>query len=210
MDKMKPTSIDAGEVYLHGWDATAGFWHGPTPLSRPARGAHATSEKIRSARGSFHGKLRCSVPGLPCLEFHNAVYDLSDIGLAIVHPDGARGGPSGVMAVIPAARRGRLRVEFAFEFVTLLSFFAGPVKAGSELAIHDYIEEVLRTATPGTLVFTVETAELDEDVSIALSRHFEHLAGAMVDWLATKDREDDEDFDDDTAGPYTAGTCAAA
>ena len=210
MQKTKPSSINHWNVHLHGWDATAEFWHGPTPLTRAVGRSHTGAERIRNARSGFHGKLRCSVPGLPCLEFHTAVYDLMDIGVAIVHLDGAEGGPAGVIAVVPATRRQRLRPEFAFEFVTLLSFFAGPSKAGSELAIHDYIDEVVRTGAPGTQVFTVETAELDPDVGIVLSAHFEHLAAAMVDWLATRDCMDVEESEDSAVETCVAGPCAAA
>lgn len=210
MDKAKPSSTDPCNVHLHGWDATAGFWHGPTPLTRARSRTRTTADRMKDARGAFHGKLRCSVPGLPCLEFHTAAYDLMDIGVAVAHLDGAQGGPAGVVAVIPANRRERLRAEFAFEFVTLLSFFAGPGKSGSDLAIHDYIDEVVRTGAPCTLVFTVETAELSPDVSIVLSAHFEHLAAAMVDWLAMNDSAEDEEFEDCAAEPCLTGAFAGA
>jgi hypothetical protein len=209
MQKTKPSLIDPWNVNLHGWDATAEFWHGPTPLTHAVGRGRTGAGRIRIARSGFHGKVRCSVPGLPCLEFHTAVYDLMDIGVAIVHLDGAEGGPAGVIAVVPAARREHLRPEFAFEFVTLLSFFAGPSKPGSELAIHDYIDEVVRTGTPGTQVFTVETAELDPDVAIVLSAHFEHLAAAMVDWLTTRDYTDVEESEDDSVETCIPSPCAA-
>lgn len=210
MQKAKPLSMNSWSVYLHGWDATAEFWHGPTPLTRARGRGHAGAERIRNARSGFHGKLLCSVPGLPCLEFDTAVYDLMDIGVAIVHLDGAEGGPAGVIAVVPAARRERLRPEFAFEFVTLLSFFAGPSKAGSELAIHDYIDAVVRTGAPGTQVFTVETAKLDPDVGIVLSAYFEDLASATVDWLAARDCMDVEESEDSAVESCVASTRAAA
>jgi hypothetical protein len=210
MDKAKLSLTDDFNVHLHGWDATAGFWHGPTPLTRATGRTHTGADRIRNARSGFHGKLRCSVPGLPCLEFQTSVYDLTDIGVAIVHLENAEGGPAGVMAVIPAARRKFLRAEFAFEFVTLLSFFAGPSKPGSELAIHDYIDEVVRTGAPGTHIFTVETAELDPDVSIVLSAHFEHLAAAMADWLAIKDSAEDDQFEDYAAAPCRGVTFPGA
>jgi len=210
MQKTKSSSIDSWNVHLHGWDATAGFWHGPTPLTRAVGRNRTGAERIKIARNGFHGKLRCSIRGLPCLEFHTAVYDLMDIGVATVQLDGADGGPAGLIAVVPAARRERLRAEFAFEFVTLLSFFAGPSKTGSELAIHDYIDEVVRTRAPGTQVFTVETAELDPDVGIVMSAHFERLAAAMVDWLATRDCMNVAESEDSAVETLVARPCSAA
>jgi hypothetical protein len=126
------------------------------------------------------------VPGLPCVEFYTAVYDLGDAGLAIVHSDGADGGPVGILAVIPHNRRRLLRKDFAFELMTLISFLGSPVNSGSELAIHDYIEEALRTEPPATQVFAVETAEVNPDIAIVLSAHFENLAAAMLDWMAPR------------------------
>lgn len=205
MDQSKNSSVDLCDVHLHGWDSKAGFWHGPTPLTTGVRGSRATAAKIRNARGAFHGKLRCSVPGLPCIDFPTTVYDLMDIGLAIVDLDSAYRGPVGVVAVIPAARRAHLRAEFAFEFVTLLSFLGGLTKAGSELTIHDYIEDILRTASC-TQIFTVETAELSPDVSIVLSAHFEHLSAAMMDWLCIKDSEEEDEASESDA----TAACAAA
>ena len=61
------------------------------------------------------------------------------------------------------------------------------MKAGSELAIHDYIGEVLRTELLSTQIFAIETAEFNPEVSIVLSAHFEHLSAAIVEWLAAKD-----------------------
>jgi len=177
-------------------------------LTRSVRGGHSTAPKIKNARGAFNGVLRCSVPGLPSIDFHTTVYDLMDAGVAIVHLDGAKGGPAGIMAVVPAARRNRLRPEFAFEFVTLLSFLGAPTRGGAELAVCDYIENVLRTQNSATQVFTVEAAHLGEDDGIVLSAHFEHLAAAMVDWLARKDAEGDEEDEEEIE--ESAPACAAA
>ena len=182
-----------GDVTIHGWDCNEGSWHGPTPLTRGVRGARTTAARIKNAQGAFHGRLRCSLPGLPCIEFQTSVYDLLDVGFAIVHLDGAYDTPAGIVAVIPATRRSRLRPEFAFEFVTVLSFLGVSAGNDSELAIHDYIEAVLRAPVSGTEVFTAEAADLNPDASIVLSAHFEHLAAAMVVWLAMKDLEEEEE-----------------
>jgi len=190
MYRTKHSPIERHDVQLHGWDAQAESWHGPIPLAPSRRGARLT-EKVRTARGAFQGKLRCSVPGLPCIEFATAVYDLRDAGLAIVHLDGAHGGPVGIVAAIPRNRRSFLREDFAFELMTIVSFLSSPVNRGCELQINDYIEETLRTEPSATQVFAVETAELSSDTGIVLSAHFEQLAAAMLDWLATREPEDD-------------------
>ncbi len=192
MYKSKAASpIERRDILLHGWDSQAESWHGPIPLAPVRRGARGALARVRTARSAFQGKLRCSVPGLPCLEFYTAIYDLSDAGLAIVHLDGAEGGPAGILAVIPRNRWRLLRNDFAFELMTLISFLGSPVNSGSELAIHDYIEEVLRREPSATHAFAVETAEVSPDIGIVLSAHFENLAAAMLDWMATRESQED-------------------
>src|SRR5690349_6412994 len=105
-----------GPAYLHGWAFQHGFWHGPIALAGTGPAVRTTLQKLKNSPGAFHGKLSCCVPGLPWIEFHTAVYDLLDIGVAIMHMDGSSGGPVGVMAVVPASRRKCLRAEFPFEF----------------------------------------------------------------------------------------------
>jgi hypothetical protein len=129
------------------------------------------------------------VRGLPGVDFHTTVYDLTDAGLAMVHMDGDLHAPIGVVAVIPAQRRRRLRPEFAFGFVSFLSFLGAAASPDSELAIHDYLESVLRTDTASALVFTVEGSQLDSDTSIVTSAFFENLAVAMLQWLCPKHAE---------------------
>jgi hypothetical protein len=191
MYKTKTSSIERCDVHLHGWDSKAESWYGPIPLAPGRRGARLAMAGLRTARSAFHGKLRCSVPGLPCIEFYTAAYDLRDTGLAIVDLDGVDCGPVGIVAVIPRNRRRVLRNDFAFELMTLISFLGSPVNSGSELAIHDYIEETLRTEPSATQIFSVETAEVSSDIGIVLSAHFENLAAAMLDWMATRESQDD-------------------
>jgi hypothetical protein len=188
---MYKTKDSPNEVHLHGWDAQADSWHGPIPLA-PGRGGTRSTARVRTARGAFQGKLRCSVPGLPCIEFCTTVYDLGDTGVAIVHLDGAHAGPVGIVAVVPSSRRRLQRNDFAFELMTLISFLSSPINRGSELAIHDYIDEVLRTDPSATQVFALETAELSSDTGIVLSAYFEQLAAAILDWMAMREPLDDE------------------
>ena len=208
MYKTKHSPIERSGVQLHGWDAQAESWNGPIPLSPCKRGDRLTA-RVRAARGAFQGKLRCSVPGLPCLEFYTAVYDLGDAGLAIVHLDGSHGGPVGIVAVVPRDRRRHLRNDFAFELMTLVSFLGSPIISGCELQINDYIEGALRTEPSATQVFAVETAELNSDISIVLSAHFEHMAAAMLDWLAKRDPQVDPLLEDEECENRTAvpGNC---
>jgi hypothetical protein len=93
--------------------------------------------------------------------------------------------------------------------MTLISFLGSPVNSGSELAIHDYIEEALRTEPPDTQVFSVETAEVSSDTGIVLSAHFENLAAAMLDWMATRESQDDTVLEGEDCGPCTTipGDC---
>jgi hypothetical protein len=203
MYKTKQSPIERSDVHLHGWDAQTEAWNGPIPLTPGRRGARFTA-KLRAAKGAFQGRLMCSVPGLPCMEFHTAVYDLGDSGLALVHLDGAQAGPVGIVAVIPRRRRSPLREDFAFELMTLISFLGAPINTGCELQIHDYMDAALRAEPSVTQVFAVETAELNSDIGIVLSAHFEHLAAAMLDWLANRESqvdaiEDDEECEDRTA-----------
>ena len=167
-------------------------------------------QKLRNASGAFQGKLYCGVPGLPGMDFKTAVYDLTDAGLAIVHLDGASHTPAGVLAVIPAHRRPQVRPEFAFGFVSFLSFLGVLASPDSELAIHDYVDNILRTDTAAALMFTVEAARLDLDTSIVLSVYFERLSIAMLHWLCPKHatpRVDDDGISE--VWPATA-LCASA
>jgi hypothetical protein len=197
MYKTKTAPIVRCDVQLHGWDAHTESWHGPIPLAAGRRGAHLIQARMPTAHGAFQGKLRCRVPGLPCIEFATAIYDLRDTGLAIVHLDGAHGGPVGIAAVIPRSRRRLLRDDFAFELMTLISFLGSPVIGGCELAIHDYIDEILRTERSATQIFAVETAELSSDTGIVLSAHFEQLAAAMLDWMTIRESPDRALFEDE-------------
>jgi hypothetical protein len=204
MRKTKASPIESPDIHLHGWDSQAEAWHGPIPLAPGKRGARAALAGVRNARGAFHGKLRCSVPGVPCIEFHTEVYDLRDAGLAIVHLDGADGGPVGIVAVVPRNRRKFLRSDFAFELMTFVSFLGSPVNRGSELPIHDYIDEVLRSEPSATQVFALETSEVSPDIGIVLSAHFENLAAAISDWMATREPPDSGALEGDAAHPHGA------
>jgi hypothetical protein len=183
-------------IHLYGWNDQGGFWHGPTEIAPASNGTGSILRKLRNAPGTFHGKIRCNVRGLPGVDFQTTVYDLTDAGLAMVHLDGDLHAPIGVVAVIPAERRRHLRPEFAFGFVSFLSFLGAAASPDSELALHDYLESVLRTDTASALVFTVEGSQLDSDISIVTSAYFENLAIAMLEWLSAKHAEPEAGDDD--------------
>jgi len=198
-----------GEIHLYGWNDAGGFWHGPTEVAPALNGAGSILRRLMHAPGTFHGKIRCNVRGLPGVDFQTTVYDLTDAGLAMVHLDGDLHAPIGVVAVIPAERRRHLRPEFAFGFVSFLSFLGAAASPDSELAIHDYLENVLRTDTASALVFTVEGAQLDSDTSIVTSAYFENLAVAMLEWLNTKHAQPEAAADISEVRPAMV-VCAAA
>jgi hypothetical protein len=198
------------EIHLYGWNDQGGYWHGPTEIAPALNGTGAILRKLKNALGTFHGKLRCSVPGLPGMEFQTTVYDLTDAGLAMVHLDGFPHAPIGVVAVIPAQRRQHLRPEFAFGFVSFLSFLGAMTSPDSELAIHDYLESVLRTDTASALIFTMEGPQLDSDTSIVASAYFENLSTAMLHWLSTKHAEPQAGPDDISEILPATAVCAPA
>ena len=178
LDTCSIAACDAG-IQIHGWDSTGWFWHDIVPES------HETAVVLRrlsKAPAAFQGT--CRVHGSPSFEFQTTAYDLMDAGLAIIHLDSA---PIGALTVLPAHRRPRLRNEFAFGFVAHLSFLDGLIDAESELAIHDYVDHLLRTEQTSTLVFTVETARPHSDASIVLSTYLENLSIAMLQWLCAND-----------------------
>jgi hypothetical protein len=211
---MRESGLFAAEtnvaIHLYGWNDEGGFWHGPTEIPSALNGAGSILRKLKNAPGTFNGKLRCNVRGLPGVDFQTTVYDLTDAGLAMVHLDGDLHAPIGVVAVIPAQRRRNLRPEFAFGFVSFLSFLGAAASPGSELAIHDYLESVLQTDTASALVFTVEGSRLDSDISIVTSVYFENLAIAMLQWLSTKHAEPEAGDDDISEVCPATVVCAPA
>lgn len=189
MRTVNSCSMAAGEadIQIHGWDSSGWFRHEVTGILPKAREAGAVLRKLREAPAAFED--RCRVRGSPVVEFRTSAYDLADAGLAIVHQDGAAGAPIGALTILPAHRRPRLRKEFAFGFVAHLSFFDGLITPDSELAILDYVDDLLRTDQTSTLVFTVETAQACSDTSLVLSAYLENLSIAMLEWLCAKDAQ---------------------
>jgi len=135
------------------------------------------------APGNYHGRFTHHVPGGPSWPFHATIYSLRDSGLAIVDFDSSAG-PAAVLSVIPATWRASLRPEFAFEFVSFWHFSAGHRVPGADMAIHDYIENLLRAAEPHrSLAFSIESEPGDSEASVVLAACIEDLVSAMHRWL---------------------------
>lgn len=187
MYKLNSCSSVAGDadIHIHGWDSVGWFWHEVDGITHGEYETGPVLRKLRKAPAAFQGS--CRVPGSPVCEFQTSAYDLTDAGLAIVHLDGSPCGPIGALTILPAHRRPRLRNEFAFGFVAHLSFLDGLISQDSEPAIHEYVDNLLRTDQTSTLVITVETAHDSSDVGIVLSTYLEKLSIAMLQWLCAKD-----------------------
>jgi hypothetical protein len=175
-------------VELHGWDASTASWHGPDELHYSVAGCRGLISKLRQAAGTWYGPMRTQVPGGPAFSLWATTRDLDDAGLATLDMEGSSGGPLQTILIVPAQRRGRLRVDLAFEFVSYLRFLEGRETTGSEMAIHDYIERVLQQSSPDkTLVFSVESRMALDDTRIALCEATDRLVSCLVAWLAERD-----------------------
>ena len=173
-----------GPIELHGWDARAGAWHGPTPLQFSSKGCAKLIDKLRSSAGCWYGKLHADVPGEPRLRFCACVHDLGDAGLGMLDLEGSEGGPLQFILVAPAHRRHKLRADMAFEFIAFVRFLRCAESVGDELALHDHIESALEGSTNATLVFSIETQVLLPEVQILLAQQAERLTLGMVAGLA--------------------------
>ena len=174
-------------VHLYGWDCETQSWNGPNELEYTLQGARRILQKLRNAPGAWYGKLSCSVPDEPPLSFHTIIHDLGDAGLALIDMEDSTSGPMEVLAVIPNQRLARIRPDFAFEFLAFLRFLGGHASIGSELTIHDYIQNTLDTDRESSLIFSINIGSIVPEVDIVLSRHIERLSMSMLQWLSEKD-----------------------
>ena len=174
-------------IELHGWDARARAWHGPTPLQFSTRDCAKLIDKLRGSTGCWYGRLYADLPGEPRLSFCACIHDLGDAGLGTLDLEGTEGGPLQFLLVAPARRRHKLRADMAFEFVAFVRFLAGPESVGDELALHDYIERALEGSPDTTLVFSVETQVLLPEVQILLAQQAERLTFGILAALAKEE-----------------------
>ncbi len=175
-------------VELHGWDPATASWHGPDELHHSLTGCRAILSKLRAAGGTWYGPLKTQLPGEPALSVWASTRDLEDAGLATLDLEGSSGGPLQTILIVPSQRRGHLRADLAFEFVSHLRFLEGRESTGSEMAIHDYVESALRQSDPSkTLVFSVESRFVLAETRIALCEVTDRLVSGMVAWLTERD-----------------------
>jgi len=175
-------------IDLHGWDALSQSWHGPDELSYSLEGQRRILRALRKMPGSWYGKLREQLPGAVPLTFSASIYDLGDAGLLSIDLDGSPGGPLELVLVIPAHRRSKIRSEFAFEFASFMRFLEGPESAGSEMAIHDYIERTLRETDPSrSLIFSIEARFEEPEIRLLIAPQVEAAAMSMIAWMKEKD-----------------------
>jgi hypothetical protein len=167
-------------VEIHGWDAREQQWHAPAAVEHSLRGCRPIARRMQQTTGSWYGKLVADIPGEPRLTFCACFHDLGDAGLGVVDLEGTEHGPLHYVLVVPGERRAHARPEFAFEFVSFLRFLEGRHSRGSEMALHDYIDQILRTPGCETIVFSVESRPLLPEMQLLVSQQAERLSMAII------------------------------
>ncbi len=172
-------------VQLYGWDSQRKSWHGPNELGPSPAGVQRLAEELKNAPGkSWYGTLHCTGFGGRRGRFFAVAHALGDCAMAMLYCGESKAGPVEIVVVIPAARRSRLRSEFAFEFVAFSGFLGSLGGLGSDLAVHEHITNALAETDRGdSLVFSISTGLWDSDRDLMLSRCVEKTAVAMLDWL---------------------------
>ncbi len=185
---MSEISRSDARIDLHGWDPDEGAWHGPDELTFTLEGCKRLLQGMRDAPGSWYGMARFQEPGEVPVSFCLSAHDLHDSGLAVIDIEGSPGGPLHFVLVVPAQRRSRLRPDFAFEFVSFLRFLEGQPGAGSELALHDYIQSLLDwPGDTGTLIFSIGSHAAPAEAHRLILEQAQRLAMSMIAWMAEKD-----------------------
>jgi len=172
-------------VQLHGWDSLSQSWNGPNELCLSHTGTQRLVEALRSAPGkSWYGPVQCAASGHGQARFFALIHALQDCAVAMLYCDESKTGPAEIVIVIPAERRGRIREEFAFEFVAFASFL-GCLNASAGLAVHDRITAALgEPSESDSLVFSINSGLWESELDHVLSRCVEKVAVAMLNWLA--------------------------
>jgi hypothetical protein len=170
-------------MQLYGWDSRTETWHGPNEISPSVPPAQRLLQALRAAPGkSWYGPVNCCA-GEPAGRFFALVHDLSDCALAVIYCDESKTGPAEILAVLPPERRGRLREEFAFEFVAFARFL-NSIGAGAELQVNDGIAAAIAAADDSdTLVFSLSSGLWPSDLDHVLSQCVEKVAIALCHWL---------------------------
>ena len=175
-------------VQLYGWDSAHEAWHGPNEVDFTLRGAQRLLDNLRAAPGdSWYGPVNCcSAPGETEAGLFAVVHDVQDAALAALYCNESRTGPVELLVALPAESRGRLRPEFAFEFVAYARFI-GALQESAQLTVHDGMAAALDEAAPAdSLVFSISTGLWAEDCDDLLSRCVERLSVGLLQWAAER------------------------
>lgn len=179
-----PASTEDVAVELYGWESEGQFWYGPTGLTA-ARSLRFPALDPACAVCAWKTNERC-LDGLS-LPLSTTVRDLGDCAVAMVDVSGSCPGPAAIVVAVPQHRRHVMRPELAFEVTAFVRFLEGANTTGSELSIHDQIENVLANERQRSVVFGLCAKGCSGDASIPLSEHIEHLSTAVVDWIRRRD-----------------------
>lgn len=170
-------------MQLYGWDARSRTWHGPNEFSEDSLPDRRFLRGLQSATGrSWYGPVSCCAPGDEPARFFALVHDLSDCAVALLYCDESKAGPAEIVAVVPAARRVRLREEFALEFLSFARFL-GALDTEAEFQVHEAITEAIADGRPGTLVFSISSGMWPGDLDPVLSLCVEKIAVTLREWM---------------------------
>ena len=175
------------KAQLYGWDARLRFWHGPDEMDTAAgNGSRRLVDALRRSSGkSWYGPVQSAASGGAPARFFAVVQDLGDAAVGTLYCGESKTGPAEIVAVLPAARRSRLRPEFAFEFLAFASF-VGSVAGETDMEIHNHLAAALaETPASDSLVFSIATGLLDGDADYLLSSAVEKIALARLHWRAS-------------------------
>ena len=179
---MKSRGPDTTAV-LYGWEADGEYWHGPTELTGNRKRA---VEALDASRALCILKTKCRPYGVPMV-LTTTVRDVGDCALATIDTDTDEAGLLAVLTVVPANRRSTIRTDFAFEWTAFIRFLEHLCSAGSELALHDHVQQVLDTEKHESIVFALCSPACDGDLSIAVSEYIERVSVAILQWKLTRD-----------------------
>lgn len=175
--------LPAPKVQWYGWDSLTKSWHGPDELQYTNGGSGRLLNALKRSSGrSWYGPVKCQSPGEPESRFFAVIHDLDDCSVAMIYCDDSKAGPAEIVVAIPAARRARLRAEFAFEFLAFTSFLRSTNEIDG-MELHNRMTAALaETCDSDSVVFSITTGLWANDLDYVLSRCAEMVASAMLQW----------------------------
>ncbi len=185
MKACSPSPIPVPAADLYGWEREGQFWHGPTELRPSSRRRPETLDPAHAlCAWTTHSRL----PDGLSVELFTSARDLGDCALATIDLDSVGPGPAAVVAAIPIHRASRVRPEFAFELAAFARFLEGPEPTGSELTIHEQVEQILGSPRRHSTIFALSLAPQPCDVAISVSEHIEQVSISLLRWLEQRDQ----------------------